>query len=136
MKTKQDNRIVVDLCKVQWARFYYRNQYGNKRDTLPILTELEFSIRNATFNRIEEPELYAQAMRKVAIDIWEPRVYLKLTANAALIYCGDKALSIWKKWQEMQFKPGSKTKAKRKLPIVKAIGKPITPEQLELGDKL
>ena len=33
--SKKDNRIIVDLNKCQYARFFYRNQHGNTINTIP-----------------------------------------------------------------------------------------------------
>lgn len=111
MKTKKDNRIVVDLSKCQWARFYYRNQFGQTRNTLPYsaiftVSGIEHHNDEKAFWHpdFKDEKLLVRAKRLGILDIWTPELYLKLTANAGLIYTGDKAVSMWEAWKARIFK--------------------------------
>jgi len=107
-KTQRDNLIVVDLKKVQWARFYYRNQSGVTindnpsgltywRGSLVDLNDIALVVDAYPNETIGE----RLKRRGEHLDTWYPELYLKLTANAALIYTGKKAISIWAKWREI-----------------------------------
>ena len=107
---KKDNRIVVDLGKVQYARFFYRNQYGDVVNTLPDKP----TVMGASFDPDEyrfrpnetEPKetLIEHAVRMKLLDIWTPELRLQVQANHSLTYTGDKAVSIWKEWGRRMFK--------------------------------
>ena len=105
-----DNRIVVNLSSVQWARFGYRNQYGAWRNKLPEngLTYRSQPILTSSlmFNpTMDRPKLVLDWLKdNNMLDIWQPELYLKLTANESLVYTGEKAKSIWKAWNEKIFK--------------------------------
>jgi len=91
MNLRKDNRIVVDLKKVQFARFYYTNNRGVIRNTLPSTpTANNYALTGVW-------ELFRAGIIGL-IDDWRPEVILKLTANHTLTYTGDKAKSIWKEW--------------------------------------
>lgn len=127
--TLKDNRIVVSLRSVQWARFYYENQYGQRIDTLqlPLDKQLHlrekrlkredfFSVRNEWFTREETAfrgdgrTLYEIVKEQGKLDVWTPHVRLVITANRSLIYTGQKARSIYEAWQALQFSKIKKTK--------------------------
>lgn len=108
MNLKKDNKIVVDLNKVQFARFYYRNQYGQVRDNL----SNSFSVRGESISPVElalfHPDypgesVLARAFRLRLVDIWQSELLLKLSANHCLIYTGEKAISLWKAWNKKIF---------------------------------
>jgi len=102
---RQDNRIVCDLNKVQWARFYYKNQYSDKvnvKPTKPTVNACEFDPDEMHITGTQSLMAYAHANQ--LLDVWTPHVYLKVTANESLLYSGDKALSIWKEWNRRIFK--------------------------------
>ncbi len=110
---KQDNRIVVDLRKVQWARFCYVNQYGQIVNVLPA----EMTYRLRTFTKTgymlqtgreiiaNKPKVseHDWIVSKGYQDKWTATLTLKLTANESLVYTGTKAKSIWKEWNRRQF---------------------------------
>lgn len=111
----KDNRIVCDLTKVQWARFGYRNQWGDWRDTLsiaPSVRNQHFSSSECVFgsNFIGHPAmtLLDYAMQNHLLDVWTPELKLKVTANCTLVYTGDKAKSLYKAFCERQFKQKTK----------------------------
>ena len=110
MKTKRDNRIILDLNKCQYARFYYRNQHGDTRDVLPAPGTM--SIRGCdvdkTANALPHPNyplesLYARAKRLGLLEDWQPEVFFKLTANAGVIYWGAKAVVMYDAWKAKIF---------------------------------
>lgn len=112
MATK-NNRIVVDLSKVQWAAFYYRNQSGQLSAKLPA-----FSVHGRHIDKDEmafyHPTYPVETMRARAIrlgikDVWTPELKLKLTASEFLIYTGEKAKSIYKEFCAKQFKKTKKS---------------------------
>ena len=110
---KQDNKIIVDINKVQWARLYYRNQHGDYRNCRPDYATV--------FNQAFLPEAYIHhvgvkpndiktmiehAQEHKLLDVWTLVLRLKLTANEYLEYTGNKAESIYKAWCEKIFKKG------------------------------
>lgn len=105
---RRDNRIVVSLKHVQYARFYYENQHGQKR--VDCSYRDHFSVRNEWHTKKETVVngkgqlLYEYARERGLLDVWTPTLYLQLTANHALIYTGPKAVSLWEAWRAMQFK--------------------------------
>jgi hypothetical protein len=104
----KDNRIVVDLSKVQWARYGYRNQHGNWRDLLlvqPTVNNQYFAASDKLFMSDNQPiTLIDYARDHKLLDIWTPELRLKVTANCILTYTGDKATSLWKEWNRRIFK--------------------------------
>ena len=103
--SKRDNRIVVSLDKVQYARLRYRNQYGETRDLLPkkpTLHAMEFDPDEMHINGYETLIVWATRNRK--LDIWTPEVKLQVQANHSLTYTGPKAISLWDAWCKRQFK--------------------------------
>lgn len=98
---KRDNKIIVDLSKVQHARFGYKNQYGQWSDTKP-----EYSLRGSPISgnemcydkNLELVNAINYTIKKNLVDIWHPVVILKLTANESLEYTGDRAISIYKEF--------------------------------------
>lgn len=102
--SQQDNRVVVSLGHVQFARFGYRNQYSDWRDKLPKIP----TVRNTTINVNEIVFGTTQttlqfAMAQDLLDKWFPVCRLKITANHFLTYTGSKAVSIFKEWSRRQF---------------------------------
>ena len=100
----KDNRVVFDINKVQFARFFYRNQYGQTVDTLPpqeTVRAMQFNPDDKCFMSDLTLIEYAEAAK--LLDVWVPEVHLKITANCRLVFTGDKAKSIWKEWCRKQF---------------------------------
>jgi hypothetical protein len=88
----RNNQIVVDLNKVQYADFCYVNQYGNRsyfrtpQKTVrgePVGGHLALFHPNYPTETTEE-----RATRLGLLDIWTSTLYIKLQANASLIYTG------------------------------------------------
>jgi len=111
---RHDNKIVVDLSKVQHARFGYRNQYGQWSDHRPAYSVrgLSFDPKAKAFVMGHEGEipktLLWVAEDQGLLDHWHPVVKLKLTANESLEYSGDRAVSIYKEWCSRIFKHKNK----------------------------
>lgn len=105
------NKIVVDLGKVSYAKFRYRNQYGDTRDTKP-----KFSVRGVMYDptemghspTTEHPrETVKQMANRLGItDVWIPEVKFQLVANHSLTYTGPKAVALWREWNRRIFKKG------------------------------
>lgn len=93
----QDNYKVVDLNKVLYASYAYKNQYGDVRRIKP-----KFSVHGS----VMDPDLkmsngetaFEQATRRELIDIWTPVCVLQLQSKHSLTYTGKKAKSIWHEW--------------------------------------
>ena len=103
------SRTVVDLGKVQYARFFYENQYG---DYSPI--KLKHSVHGVSYRPNElafnpfmcgqEETMEERASRLKLKDKWRPTLMLQFAANHCVRYTGDKAKSIWKEWNRRQLK--------------------------------
>jgi len=114
MNLRRDNRIVVDLNKCQFARFYYRNQSSQVLDTLlssvtwmgQVIDERELALFHPSYPN--ETVVERMKRRGIQPDIWVPEVLFKLSANHCLIYTGEKAVSLWKAWGERIFKKTKK----------------------------
>jgi len=95
--TLRTNRVIVDLKKVIYARLYWENQFGHKRDTA--LEPSQFSWMNVTYNRNEKHcegiTFYKFAQAEGKIDQWTQKVYLQLANSHSLIYTGDKAMALY-----------------------------------------
>lgn len=101
----KDNRIVIDLNKCQYARFYYKNQYGEVVNLLPKRP----TVHAHEFNPEEMHVLRSMTMGEYArthklLDRWEPYVRFQLQANRSLTYSGEKAISLWDAWCKKIFK--------------------------------
>lgn len=100
------NKIVVDLNKVQYASFGYRNQFDQFKHLKP-----KFSVHGVVYNPSEkayasEETVFEQATRLGCADHWIPEVHLQLQANHSLRYTGIKAKAVWKEWQRRIYKKG------------------------------
>ena len=102
----RNNRIIVDINKAQYAWFGYQNQHGNKSPTKPIFPTVHGQIFNpdAPAFMSGNKTMIEVATSKGILDVWIPYCTLQLTANHRLTYTGDKALTIWKAWNEKIFK--------------------------------
>jgi hypothetical protein len=103
--TRTNNSIVVDLNKVQFASFYYRNQYGNVRKLKPRKMTVHGALVSPFDTHVTEKiPMTKYAEKYQLVDVWMPVLRLQLTANHSLKYTGKKAISIWKEWQRRIFK--------------------------------
>lgn len=98
-----NNKIVLDLNKVQWAKYYWINQYGDRRHidvTVPtVRSQPVFDSEYAAYHPDYpcETEL-ERAKRLDLLDIWQPVCYMQLTANHSVTFTGTKATTMWKMW--------------------------------------
>lgn len=99
------NRIVVDLNKVQFGKFYYRNQHGQTSELKP-----KFSVHGCTHNPTdyayipgEKVTLKEHADKLGITDVWTPECKFQFSANHSVVYKGDKAKSMWKEWSRRIF---------------------------------
>jgi len=102
----KDNRIVVDLNKCQYARFLYRNQYGQTVNTIPrraTVMAMEFDPDEIAFMS-DGKSMIVVAKEQHLLDQWTPEVRFQVQANHSLTYTGPKAISLWAAWRERQFK--------------------------------
>ena len=100
-----NNSIVVDLNKVQFASFYYKNQYNNVSRLKPKrLTVHGVTIDKEAIHITEKISMVEYAMKYRLLDVWTPTLRLQLSANHSLKYTGDKAISLNKEWNRRIFK--------------------------------
>ncbi len=96
-----NNHIIVDLSKVQFASFYYKNQWGNVVRKNPP----KYSVHGTVFDPKSKALCFGEPITMLELaksakllDVWKPVCRLQLTANHSLTYTGEKAKSIWKEW--------------------------------------
>lgn len=104
------NNAVFDMNKVQYARFFYRNQWGDTRVKKPKYSTygVEFNPSELAFvntSNDKKMTLLEKAKQLGILDVWTPVIRLQFAANHSLIYIGAKALSIRDAWNAKQFKP-------------------------------
>ena len=105
-------KTTVDLNKVQYARFWWRNQFGMELSKKPLRKsyngiELSDDIMMPAVGEPYDWPREAQvdrAKRRGLIDTWLPHVRLQFAANHSVTYAGKRAQSIWKEWNRRQFK--------------------------------
>ena len=106
----KDNRIILDLNKVQYARFFYRNQYGHTTNTLPDKPSVRGmvfdpdAIRLTATTRESKETLITYAHRMKLLDVWVPIVQFQVQANHRVEYSSDKAVAMYKAWNQKIFK--------------------------------
>ena len=108
---------ILSLEKVQWASFYYANQYGEFRQKLPsgpsvhsrVLGKNERAYIVTDVGLILGDALEVATQLKV-LDVWVPQCKFQLSSNHTITYTGDKALSLWDTWRAKIFgkKKGNK----------------------------
>lgn len=94
----------INYSKVQWAEYYYVNQFGEQART-KLRTP---SVHGAP---LENPNAYAmahpsypfetiieRARRLEILDVWTPCCSLIINANKSLHFKGDKATKVWKSY--------------------------------------
>jgi hypothetical protein len=124
----KNNRIVVDLNKVQYAWTGWCTADGNYRrqskPTQPTVHGHEFECEapaivvypgfvGAGSQLREETTMLERAFYLGIIDEWIPYTTLQVQANHRLTYTGEKAQSIWKAWCEKQFNKSQKEKGNK-----------------------
>lgn len=99
------NKIVLDLNKVQFAFYYWVNQYGNYMYHEP--NDNSIYVQGTFVNGHEiaayHPSYPGETMLERAkrldiIDAWVPTCLMQLTANHSVIFTGKKATTMWKMW--------------------------------------
>lgn len=100
-----NNRIVVDLKKVQFANFYWRNQYNQiahgPKPTTPSIRCVPYKDDDKIFGT--DKNLIDVAKERGYLDVWTAEVYLRLSTKSDLTFTGAKAFSIWKIWKARVF---------------------------------
>ena len=102
---KEDNRIVVDLAKVQYAKFFYKSTVRgmtyvkNVKPRVP--TAYGEPIEGNRFGTGEPMLEFAK--KQGLVDQWEPVLVLQLQANHELRYTGEKAKALWREWNNRIF---------------------------------
>ena len=117
----KNNRIVVDLNKVQYARTGWCTTDGNYRrqskPTQPTVHGHEFECEApaiVAYPQLQEETTMLQRAQDLGIiDEWIPYTTLQVQANHRLTYTGEKAQSIWKAWCEKQFNKSQKKKGNK-----------------------
>ena len=111
MPTKRNNHLVIDLNKVAYAWFYWRNQFNEvlrKKPIGPTVHRTPFdpdekiSLSGVILSRLEHARLLGIQ------DRWTPVVRFRMCCADVLEFTGDKAQSLWKAWNEKQFKKKKK----------------------------
>lgn len=103
-----NNRIVVDLRKVQWAQLKWKNQLGlcvRCKPSYPTVNGDIAWLKPAFPPHKDHPNetLLQRAERLKLLDMWTPVLVLELSANHRLTYSGKKALALWKAWNARIF---------------------------------
>lgn len=105
-----NNKIVVDLKKVQFAYIRWTNRIGitlRDKPTLPTRHGCPFYPDEVAFPPHKDypgETLLQRAKRlNLELDVWTKQVVLNITANRRLVYSGAKAQSIWDAWNALQF---------------------------------
>ena len=101
------NRVVIDLAKVQHARFFWKNQDGltvNRRPPYPSVRGLHIDESIAGYH----PDYPGETMRERAfrlgvIDEWKAQCEFTFAANHNVVYVGQKAISMWDAWNARIF---------------------------------
>lgn len=116
------NKTVVDLNKVAYAKFYYethalgRTYQRHNKPKEPTVNGHEFDcdeVRPGIIAHFNENDFISSqksetmleyATRRRILDVWTPTLTLQLSNSHSLTYTGDKAISIWKEWNKRIFK--------------------------------
>jgi hypothetical protein len=102
------NRTVLDLNKVQWAKFFWQNQYGDIKTYKPKKPTLYgCTIDTDSFCMAREGETREKVSDRIKRlgreDRWFPTVVFQLAANHNVTFTGDKANIMWQAWGEKIF---------------------------------
>lgn len=103
MKTN-NNRIVLDLNKVQYGQHYYINQYGDcysahTSDKYPSVRGEIVKDGFAAYHPDYPGETMVERARRLElIDVWKSVTVFQLTANHNVTFTGKKAAQMWKMW--------------------------------------
>lgn len=105
---RKNNRIILDLNKVQFGYFHYVNQYGQIVYVQPsrptVRLQEVFSDKLAMYHPLWPGESeQSRAERLEMIDEWTPVCTFQLTANHNVQYTGEKANTMYKTWNSKIF---------------------------------
>lgn len=103
MPTQSTNRIVINLNKVAYAKFFWRNQWGDTSPKKPTTLTVHLSPfdihERAPFNpKFPDESMYGRAMRLGMLDIWMPVIRFRCSAADVVEFTGQKALALNKTW--------------------------------------
>ena len=112
MPTKRNNNLVIDLNKVAYAWFYCRNQFNEvlrKKPIGPTVHRTPFDpdekitlVIGETITRLDHASCLG------ILDTWTPVVRFRMSCADVLEFTGERAQSLWKAWNEKQFKKKKK----------------------------
>lgn len=113
---KKGNRIVLDLGKVAYAKLYWRNQFGHKRELCPeddsYFTWMNNTMRKKDFLIWDTTKTFWEWAKEVGqYDTWIPCCHFQLSNGHSLTYEGrEKATTMYEAWCKRIF---SKKKGKK-----------------------
>lgn len=114
MKTINDT-ITVDLNKVSYCVFYYRNNKSSTRLIKPEIPTVEGSTVDNSFalphHDYPHETLIERARRLDILDTWTPVIRLQLSNSHKLEFTGIKALKLRELWLKKLY--GNTTRDKR-----------------------
>ncbi len=96
----------IDFRKVQWAEYWYVNQFGEGSRTkirtpsvhcIPIAEP--HSLAMAHYEYPGETVL-ARAQRLRLLDVWTPKCSFIINANKSLHFTGEAAIKMWKRYNK------------------------------------
>lgn len=118
-----NNKVVIDLKKVQHGRQYWKDQWNNSRgyppekEALYIYGMKQGNPDQAAFPVVEnhsKETLRQRAKRCNAESQWVVHVAFELAANHRVVFSGTKAALMWKAWNAYIFAKRDKQKSKKK----------------------
>lgn len=105
MRTTYNNHLVVDLNKVAYAVFFWRNQHSETNRLKPRHPTAHcsrvYEEDYAWPYSMEYPAETAieRARRLEVLDKWIPVVRLRLACADVVEFTGKKAVEVWKAWK-------------------------------------
>lgn len=99
----------VDFKAVSHANYFYKNQYGDVRRTVPHFPTFHSTIVQqhelAFYHLLGPCELLLDKLaRKRALDVWTPVIELQLRNNHSLVSVGEKAKKTFKAYNKHIYK--------------------------------
>lgn len=92
-------QLTIDLKKVSYAKFYWRNQLGiesRTKPTKPTVNGITFNPRGIAIPLIHEypsETMMERAKRMNWLDVWTPHIELQFSNTHRLFFRGKKAMS-------------------------------------------
>ncbi len=105
----KNNKIVIDINKVQYAWRSWETRSGYKRKekpTKPTVHGQEFDCDAPAYAGLLTGIVRTMLERAVSLgilDTWTPCTTFEFAANHRVIFTGDKAEVMWKAWNEKIF---------------------------------